>query len=61
MTHSSDAPVQHEIPPEQMRRVVFGGSAGMFVEFFDYGIYGFLATTLAVVFFHPKRPRRASS
>ncbi|MEZ5086311.1 MAG: MFS transporter [Tessaracoccus sp.] len=56
MTHSSDAPVQHEIPPEQMRRVVFGGSAGMFVEFFDYGIYGFLATTLAVVFFPPEAP-----
>lgn len=42
------------LSPSQLRRAVFGGSAGVFVEFFDYGIYGFLASTIAVVFFPPE-------
>ncbi|MFT3876398.1 MAG: MFS transporter [Propioniciclava sp.] len=58
MTEST-ATTHHEIPPEQMRKVIFGGSAGVFVEFFDYGIYGFLATTLAQVFFPPEAPTAA--
>lgn len=45
-----------QLPPEQMRKVIFGGAAGVFVEFFDYGIYGFLAGTLALVFFPPDAP-----
>lgn len=56
MTQQDTTSPHYEIPPEQMRKVVFGGSAGMFVEFFDYGIYGFLATTLAKVFFPPEAP-----
>lgn len=55
MTASTQT-THYEIPPDQLRKVVFGGSAGVFVEFFDYGIYGFLATTLALVFFPPEAP-----
>lgn len=46
--------VREELSPPQLRRAVFGGSAGVFVEFFDYGIYGFLAGTIALVFFPPE-------
>ncbi|SDT04531.1 MFS transporter, MHS family, proline/betaine transporter [Brevibacterium sandarakinum] len=45
-----------ELSPKQLRRAVLGGSAGVFVEFFDYGIYGFLAGTIAIVFFPPESP-----
>lgn len=44
----------HELSRSQLRKAVFGGSAGVFVEFFDYGIYGFLASTITVVFFPPE-------
>lgn len=39
------------VTPKDIRKVTVAGSIGMFVEFFDYGIYGFLATTIAFVFF----------
>ena len=55
MTTTSAAP-QTQLSKKQLRKVVFGGSAGVFVEFFDYGIYGFLASTLALVFFPPTAP-----
>ncbi|MGO2660520.1 MFS transporter [Mycetocola reblochoni] len=45
-----------QLSPRQLRKVVFGGTAGVFVEFFDYGIYGFLAGTIALVFFPPESP-----
>ena len=51
---TAPAPVREDLSPRQLRRAVFGGSAGVFVEFFDYGIYGFLASTLALVFFPPE-------
>lgn len=50
------APVKHPLSKAELRKVVFGGAAGVFVEFFDYGIYGFLASTLAYVFFPPEAP-----
>ncbi|MEW2571846.1 MFS transporter [Streptomyces sp. NPDC047070] len=34
-----------------LRRVVAGGGIGNFVEWFDYAVYGYLATTIATVFF----------
>ncbi|MDQ1082395.1 MULTISPECIES: MFS transporter [Microbacterium] len=55
MTTTSAAP-QTQLSKKQLRKVVFGGSAGVFVEFFDYGIYGFLASTIALVFFPPTAP-----
>ena len=56
MSTTEPAVVRQELSKEEMRKVVFGGAAGVFVEFFDYGIYGFLATTLAAVFFPPESP-----
>lgn len=53
-TSTSSKP--EELSPKQLRRAVLGGSAGVFVEFFDYGIYGFLAGTIALVFFPPEAP-----
>lgn len=38
-------------PPGQLRRVTVAGSLGIFVEFYDYGAYGFLAAIIAAVFF----------
>lgn len=35
----------------KVRRVVLAGAMGTLIEYFDYSIYAFLATTIAVVFF----------
>lgn len=53
---TTEIPAETELSRTEMRKVVFGGAAGVFVEFFDYGIYGFLATTIAAVFFPPDAP-----
>jgi len=39
-----------------MRRVTVASSIGLFTEFYDNGIYGFLAATLASVFFPAENP-----
>ncbi|MGH8967561.1 MAG: MFS transporter, partial [Actinomycetes bacterium] len=41
------------------RRVVFAGAIGSAVEYYDYGIYGYLATTFAVLFFPSGDPTAA--
>ena len=35
----------------ERRRVVFAGAIGTGVEFYDFGVYGYLATTTSVLFF----------
>lgn len=35
----------------QARRVAWGGAVGSAMEFYDFAVYGYLASTLAVVFF----------
>jgi hypothetical protein len=35
----------------QTRRVAWGGAVGSAMEFYDFAGYGYLASTLAVVFF----------
>ena len=40
-----------ETTPAQRRRVVFAGAIGSIVEFYDFGIYGYLATIIAGLFF----------
>jgi MHS family proline/betaine transporter-like MFS transporter len=40
----------------QRRRVVFAGSIGSVVEYYDFGVYGYTATTLAVLFFPSASP-----
>jgi MHS family proline/betaine transporter-like MFS transporter len=37
--------------PTQRRRVIFAGSIGSVVEYYDFGIYGYTATVLAPLFF----------
>lgn len=39
------------------RRVIFAGAIGSAVEFYDFGVYGYLATTIAALFF----PRSSAS
>lgn len=43
-------------PPLQFRRVALAGAIGTFVEYYDYTAYGFLALTLAAVFFPTQDP-----
>lgn len=43
----------------QLRRVTLAGSAGMFLEFYDYAIYGFLAAYIAIAFFPAGDPTTA--
>ncbi len=40
--------------PQTLRRVVWGGAVGVFVEYYDYAAYGFVAVTIAKVFFAPE-------
>jgi MHS family proline/betaine transporter-like MFS transporter len=51
-------PVADPTPVDRktLRRVTAAAAAGMFVEFFDYGIYGFFASTIALIFFPSADP-----
>jgi len=40
----------------QRRRVIFAGAIGSVVEYYDFGVYGYTATTLAVLFFPSSSP-----
>jgi MHS family proline/betaine transporter-like MFS transporter len=42
--------------PATLRKVVVGVGLGNFMEWFDFGLYGYLATTLAIVFFPSEDP-----
>lgn len=71
MSHPSDAaaaaaqavPASPPAPgapdPSVRRRVVAASFIGNFVEWFDYAIYGYLAATIAVVFFPESDPQTA--
>src|ERR1700749_732418 len=37
--------------PEVMRRSIKGASIGNFMEWYDFGVYGYIATTIAQVFY----------
>jgi MHS family proline/betaine transporter-like MFS transporter len=51
-SHGTDqAPIQR-----QRRRAFFGANAGHAIEFYDYGVYGFLASAMAVNFFPSTDP-----
>lgn len=43
-------------PARSLRRVVAASFIGNLVEWFDYAVYGYLATTIAVVFFPSSSP-----
>lgn len=40
-----------EVSPQTLRQVTFAGFAGTIVEWFDFAVYGFMATIIATVFF----------
>jgi MFS transporter, MHS family, proline/betaine transporter len=42
--------------PIQRRRVIFAGTIGSVVEYYDFGVYGYVATTLAALFFPSSSP-----
>lgn len=48
--HLTEAEVQATDAPVE-RRVVVAGLVGSVVEYFDFGVYGYLATVLSVIFF----------
>src|SRR5690349_13909794 len=40
-----------EASPAQSRRALVAGSVGNFIEWYEFGVYGFLATIIAANFF----------
>lgn len=42
--------------PSQLKRVIAGTAIGNFMEWYDFGVYGFLASTIAKIFFAGGRP-----
>lgn len=47
------------VDPQVRRRVIGASFIGNFVEWFDYAVYGYLAATIAVVFFPEADPQTA--
>jgi MHS family proline/betaine transporter-like MFS transporter len=47
---------QAETKPSAIRRATIAGVIGHFVEWYDYGIYAYVATILAIVFFDASNP-----
>ncbi len=48
-----DAPERRHVGPEEIRKAVRGAAIGNAVEWYDFAIYGFLATFIADKFFPP--------
>ena len=44
-------PAIEQVDPATLRTVIVAASIGNFVEWFDFAVYGFLATTIAQQFF----------
>lgn len=56
MTTSDSDPIENQSPttevtPKMLRQVTFAGFAGTVVEWFDFAVYGFMATIIASTFF----------
>lgn len=47
------------VDPATLRRVICAAAIGNFVEWFDFAVYGFLATTIAQQFFPSGDPSAA--
>ncbi|WP_462402468.1 MFS transporter [Pseudomonas sp. Marseille-QA0332] len=43
--------IEHDVPPATLRKVIAAAAIGNFVEWFDFAVYGFLATLIASQFF----------
>ena len=48
-----------ESTPAERRRVIFAGAIGSAVEFYDFGVYGYLAVTIASLYFPQSNPAAA--
>ena len=48
-----------QVDRKTLNKVTVAGSAGMYLEFYDYAIYGFLATYIALNFFPADDPAAA--
>lgn len=44
-------PAAQQVDPATLRKVIVAAAIGNFVEWFDFAVYGFLATTIALLFF----------
>ena len=55
-TSALPAPPTRAADPDQLRRVVRAAFAGTIVEWFDFAIYGFMATYIAAAFFTSSSP-----
>ena len=56
MTTADSSPAEtpaptSEVSPKTLRQVTFAGFAGTVVEWFDFAVYGFMATIIATTFF----------
>ncbi|EPH0092454.1 MFS transporter [Pluralibacter gergoviae] len=49
----------HSVPPVTLRKVAAAAAVGNFVEWFDFAVYGFLATVIAAQFFSQSLPQAA--
>ncbi|MGY2029427.1 MFS transporter [Nocardia abscessus] len=58
-TSLSDRPEATGASPRSLRRTVIGSIVGTVVEYYDFGIYGYMATVLAALFFHSGDPTAA--
>ncbi|MGO2485399.1 MAG: MFS transporter, partial [Glutamicibacter ardleyensis] len=56
---NDSAPAPDTIDPQIRRKVVAASFIGNFVEWFDYAAYGYLAVTIAAVFFPESAPQTA--
>ncbi|MCH6471682.1 MFS transporter [Sinomonas terrae] len=51
LAHATSAPLASGLGKDARRRVIWGSFIGNFVEWFDYAVYGYLASTIASAFF----------
>ncbi len=51
-TQSTGVAATEEMP-QGVKKAIVGGVVGNFVEWFEYGVYGYLATVIATLFFPP--------
>ncbi|MGP9784523.1 MFS transporter [Glutamicibacter sp. AOP12-B1-11] len=56
---ADNGPASASVDPQTRRKVVAASFIGNFVEWFDYAAYGYLAVTIAAVFFPESAPQTA--
>ncbi|MFG2894061.1 MFS transporter [Streptomyces sp. NPDC048248] len=54
MTASVHTTTQEPVEPSRSRRALVAGSVGNFIEWYEFGVYGYFATIIAANFFTPE-------